>query len=185
MIGIHSFNRAISRNPTKISRPPKLDRKKLRPTTAWALFLTVHRTLVDVIEVRLQEENLPPLTWYDVLWTLECAPAGKLRMSELAERVLLARSNLTRLAAQLIAEGLIEREPMADDGRGAYAVITEAGLSKRKQMWGIYYASIEELFLQHISESEDIQLQKTLRLILKNAPLPPQSPQGRRNGRHD
>jgi DNA-binding MarR family transcriptional regulator len=149
------------------------------------LFLNVHRTLVDAIETRLREENLSPLTWYDVLWTLECAPGGKLRMSELAERVLLARSNLTRLAAQLVSEGLIAREPMADDGRGAYAVITQAGLNRRKKMWSVYYSAIEELFLQYFSESEDLQLQKTLRLILKNAEQSSLFLLGRRNGRHD
>jgi len=45
-----------------------------------------------------------------VLRELEKAEGGKLRMHELARRIVLSRSNLTRLADRLENAGLIERE---------------------------------------------------------------------------
>ena len=55
------------------------------------------------------------------------APAGKLRMGELADRLLLSRSGITRLVDRLARQGLIERERCEDDGRGYYARLTPLG----------------------------------------------------------
>ena len=52
-----------------------------------------------------------PLGWYDVLLQLAEAPERRLRMAELADRVLLSRSGLTRLVDRLQAEGWSRREP--------------------------------------------------------------------------
>lgn len=54
-----------------------------------------------------------PLAWYDVLLQRAEAPGRRLRMAELADRVLLSRSGLTRPADQLAADGLVSREPEA------------------------------------------------------------------------
>ena len=62
---------------------------------AWAVFLTAHAMLVEAVEARLAKAVLPPLAWYDVLWALERAGDGRRRMHELADRVVLSRSNLT------------------------------------------------------------------------------------------
>lgn len=121
---------------------------------AWALLLTTHATLIERIEGALSVADLPPLAWYDVLWELEKAEGGKMRMSELAERVVLSRSNLTRLADRLEKAKLLRRESCADDKRGAYCAITSTGLEMRKRMWPVYCEQIDRLFGQHISTSE-------------------------------
>jgi len=121
---------------------------------AWAVLLTAHATLVEKIEEALAEADLPPLAWYDVLWELEKAPEGKLRMHELARRVVLTRSNLTRLADRLESAKLIERADTPHDRRGYDCVITRAGLAMRKRMWPVYRAEIERLFSRHINAEE-------------------------------
>jgi len=121
---------------------------------AWAMLLTAHATLVEKIEAALAEAGLPPLSWYDVLWELEKAPEGKLRMHELARRVVLSRSNLTRLADRLERARLIERADTARDRRGYDCVITRAGLAMRKKMWPAYKAQIERLFSRHVTVEE-------------------------------
>jgi DNA-binding MarR family transcriptional regulator len=118
---------------------------------AWAVLLTAHATLVEKIEIALGEANLPPLAWYDVLWELEKAEGGKLRMHELARRVVLSRSNLTRLADRLEKAGLVAREETPSDRRGYHLVITRTGLAMRKKMWPVYEAAIEHLFSRHIT----------------------------------
>jgi DNA-binding MarR family transcriptional regulator len=121
---------------------------------AWAVLRAAHATLVEKIEARLAAAKLPPLAWYDVLWELEKADGGKLRMHELARRVVLSRSNLTRLADRLEHAKLIEREDTPHDRRGYHCVITPAGLAMRKKMWPVYKAEIERLFSRHVTVDE-------------------------------
>jgi len=121
---------------------------------AWALLLTAQAALVEEIEAALVQANLPPLAWYDLLWELEKAEGGKLRMHELARRVVLSRSNLSRLADRIENAGLIERVDSPGDGRGYDCVITRAGLAMRKKMWPVYEAQIERLFSRHVTVAE-------------------------------
>jgi DNA-binding MarR family transcriptional regulator len=121
---------------------------------AWALLLAAHAVLVERMEAALAEAGLPPLGWYDVLWELEKAAGGKLRMHELAGRVVLSRSNLTRLADRLEEEKLIIREAAREDRRGAYCVLTQAGIAMRRKMWPVYRQAIEAHFSGHLNERE-------------------------------
>ena len=67
---------------------------------------------------------------YDVLVHLSEADGGSLRMSELAERLLLSRSGLTRRVDGLVRAGWVERKACPDDGRGSLAVLTPAGFEQ-------------------------------------------------------
>ena len=136
---------------------------------AWAVLLTAHATLIETIEAALAEAKLPPLAWYDVLWELEKAQGGKLRMHELARRIVLSRSNLTRLADRLEDAKLIEREDTPHDRRGYDCVITRAGLAMRKKMWPVYKAEIERLFSRHISVEEARTIGNALARAVKAA----------------
>jgi DNA-binding MarR family transcriptional regulator len=136
---------------------------------AWAVLLTAHATLVEKIEIALGEAKLPPLAWYDVLWELEKAEAGKLRMHELSRRIVLSRSNLTRLADRLEKAGLVAREDTPNDRRGYHLVITRAGLAMRKKMWPVYEAQIERLFSRHVTLEEARAIGDALSRVTKAA----------------
>ena len=136
---------------------------------AWAVLLTAHATLIEKIETALTEAGLPPLGWYDVLWELEKAEGGKLRMHELARRIVLSRSNLTRLADRLEDARLIEREDTPHDRRGYHCVITRAGLAMRRKMWPVYRAEIERLFSRHVTVDEARTIGEALARAVKAA----------------
>ena len=137
--------------------------------SVWALFLTAYAVLVELIEARLAQQALPPLSWYDVLWALERADDQRQRMNELAEKVVLSRSNLTRLVDRLEQAGLVERQRSEDDRRGAFAALTAEGKAMRKRMWPVYQSSIRELFEDRISETEAAAMGKALRRVLDAA----------------
>lgn len=141
---------------------------------AWGLFLFAHAVLLERIESQLRRARLPPLAWYDVLWELEKTADGKLRMSELAARIVLSRSNLTRLADRLERARLITRERCADDRRGAYCAITQAGRAMRRKVWPVYSAQIEELFAAHVTKERAAQISETLATMVRaaNDPAP-------------
>jgi DNA-binding MarR family transcriptional regulator len=120
---------------------------------AWAVLLTAHATLLERIERALAAAELPPLAWYDVLWELEKAD-GRLRMSELARRVVLSRSNVSRLADRLEEAKLVERQDAPDDGRGYDLALTRAGRAMRRRMWPVYETQIQQLFASQLSVDE-------------------------------
>ena len=97
--------------------------------STWAAFLRAHARVVRELERELQAEQRMALTDYDVLVQLAAAEDRRLRMSELAERLLLSRSGVTRLVDRLVAQGLVEREICDTDRRGQWAALTDAGLA--------------------------------------------------------
>ncbi|WLG96775.1 MarR family winged helix-turn-helix transcriptional regulator [Pseudomonas sp. FP198] len=120
----------------------------------WFRFVRAHRCLIREIERRLAAAGLPAYAWYDALWGLESGPDGARRMSELADVMAIERYNLTRLVDRLEAEGLVTRSRASDDGRGAYAAITESGKVLRKKMWKIYEGAVDELFLAQFDDDQ-------------------------------
>lgn len=137
-----------------------------KQTHAWAVFLTAHAVLVEAVEARLAKAELPPLAWYDALWALERADNGRRRMHEMADRVVLSRSNLTRLVDRLEKAGLVRRVRSQDDGRGAYAEITAEGRKLRRRIWPVYAAAIDELFAAHLTGAQAQTMDRALRKIL-------------------
>jgi DNA-binding MarR family transcriptional regulator len=121
---------------------------------AWQAVLTAHASVVARVEEALAEADLPPLSWYDVLWAVRRAPGRRVRMAELAGRLTLSRGGLTKLAGRLEAAGLLRRQPAEDDGRGLYAVLTDAGEDMLRRMWPVYARVLRETMVETISPDE-------------------------------
>lgn len=136
-------------------------------TETWALFLSAHSVLVGAMESRLKDAGLPPLAWYDVLWILESAPDQRLRMSALADQLVLTRFNVTRLVDRLVEAGLVARRQTKEDGRGSYAVLTAKGRALRGQMWTVYRPAIVDLFNRHLSNAQHAEMQSAMRRLLE------------------
>ena len=134
--------------------------------SAWRKFLTAHARLIEQIEHELAEAKVLPLGWYDVLLALYEAPDRRLRMHELASAVVLSRSGLTRLVDRLEAEGLLARERCGTDRRGAYAVLTDAGLAALRQAWPVYMRGIVEHFAGYLNDEEVRVLTEVFQRIL-------------------
>src|SRR3954468_2749475 len=94
---------------------------------AWRGFLRTQSTLLRELDEELTRAHGLPLSSYDVLVQLDEAEDGRLRMSHLADAVLLSRSGLSRLVTRLVNHGLIERDDCENDARGSFAVITAKG----------------------------------------------------------
>ena len=138
-------------------------------SSLWRLFLTAHTRLLERMEEKLVQADLPPLERYDVLFSLKEAPNHQLRLSELAQKVLLSRSNLTRLVDRLERANLLCRQSCPNDRRGTYAVLMPAGLAMQEQMWAVYSEAIEEYFAAHVDDSEAKILQQVLKRLLAAA----------------
>ena len=133
---------------------------------AWAGFLRAHATLVRELDAELTERHGLALTSYDVLVQLDSAPQNRLRMSELADAVLLSRSGLTRLVGRLEAAGMVERAGCKDDLRGAWAVLTPEGARRLAEARETHRRGVRERFLDRFSEEEQLQLGRAWERVL-------------------
>jgi DNA-binding MarR family transcriptional regulator len=121
---------------------------------AWRAFLNAHAAVIDRIEREMAEAGVLPLGSYDVLVALLEAPDNRLRLHELASHIVLSRSTLTRVVDRLEAAGLLERERVPTDRRGAYAVLTDRGRAALRQAWPVYARGIEAHFARYLSDDE-------------------------------
>lgn len=121
---------------------------------AYRTFITAYAEVITRIERDLAAAEVIPLTWYDVLIELYEAPERRLRLHELARAVVLSRSTLTRTVDRLETAGLLRREPDPTDRRGAFAVLTEAGIDAMRESWPVYANGIVETFARHLSDEE-------------------------------
>jgi DNA-binding MarR family transcriptional regulator len=121
---------------------------------AWRAFLRAQATVLGALERELESEQGLPIAFYDVLVVLSEADQGRLRMSELAKRVVLSRSGVTRLVDRMEREGLVRREQCPADRRGYETVITDQGRRVLKQAWPVHARGVAEHFARHLSGKE-------------------------------
>jgi DNA-binding MarR family transcriptional regulator len=94
---------------------------------AWLAFLEVSHLLERAIEQQLRQDAGLSHAQYEILSRLEAADGGALRMSELADVIVVSRSGLTYQITQLEKAGLVRREKCPSDERGILAILTPAG----------------------------------------------------------
>jgi DNA-binding MarR family transcriptional regulator len=96
----------------------------------WRAFLDVSRLLFEQMNRQLSDEAGMSLAEYEILVQLSEAPGRRLRMSELADRVVSSRSRITHTVGRMEERELVHREACADDGRGVLCVLTDAGFAR-------------------------------------------------------
>ncbi|HEV7754434.1 MAG TPA: MarR family transcriptional regulator [Mycobacteriales bacterium] len=136
----------------------------------WRSFLRAHATVVRTLEAELVAAKQLPLAWYDVLVQLVETPAKRLRMTELADRVLLSRSGVTRLVDRMVRAGLLRRTPCEDDLRGTYAEITNEGFDALRAASPIHLRGIAEHMTSLLEPAELAALGAAMEKIAAGAP---------------
>ncbi len=137
---------------------------------AWRSFLQAHAAVISKIERDLDERGLVQLIWYDVLVAIQAAPGHRIRMSALADHLVLTRSGATRLIDRLETAKLVQREPADDDRRGAFATLTAGGRDALRRAWPVYARGINEQFLAHLSKREVEMMASAFSRIRKASP---------------
>ena len=121
------------------------------------------------LDLELQEAHGLPLKSYEVLLLLEPALGRRLRMSELADSLLLSQSGITRLVDRLERGGLVRRERCESDARGYYAALTGKGLARLQEARPTHLAGVRRLFVERLSTRELEGLASTWERILPGA----------------
>ena len=143
----------------------------LTPTelAAWRGMLETHATLIAQLDAELARDQGLPLTSYEVLISLADADSERLRMGELAERLLLSRSGITRLVDRLERQGLVERQRCDDDGRGFFAAITTEGKRRLVTARPAHLDGVRRHFLSRLRPADLDALAGAWRRVLVQA----------------
>jgi DNA-binding MarR family transcriptional regulator len=122
--------------------------------TVFARLLHAHGSLMRSVEARLRAEHGLSANDFETLLHLSNAEAGSLRRIDLAERLRLTPSGVTRLLDGLEEAGLTGRRDCPSDARVTYSVATDAGRAKLRAAFRTHAAVCEELIGSHLSPSE-------------------------------
>ncbi|KUF20223.1 MULTISPECIES: MarR family winged helix-turn-helix transcriptional regulator [Streptomyces] len=121
---------------------------------AWRSFVRLHERLIGRLSHLLQTESQLASADYAVLVNLTDVPDGRQRYQDLARALEWEKSRMSHHLARMIRRGLVVREECADDGRGAFAVITEAGREAIAAAAPLHVQAVRSLFLDHLTAAE-------------------------------
>jgi DNA-binding MarR family transcriptional regulator len=129
---------------------------------AWIGLLRAHAATTRQFNAELLETHGLTLNDFDVLAQLSRGPDYGLKRSELAERVLLTPSGITRLLDGLERAGYVARGECATDARVTYAVLTDAGRKKLREASKTHLAGVRALLSERFTQDELQQLGELL-----------------------
>jgi DNA-binding MarR family transcriptional regulator len=118
------------------------------------LLLRAHRLASDGMDQRLRDDGELSLAAWEVLVVLSRAPDGRMRMSDITARMLVSKSNTTKLVDQLEQGGLVERSDSTSDRRVVYARLTADGIEALKRGSGVFNQGADELIRAHMTATE-------------------------------
>src|SRR5262245_54828396 len=121
---------------------------------AWQGLIASTTALLAVLDNELQAEHGLSLGDYEVLAFLSEAPGRAIRMSELANRLHLSPSGITRRVDGLVRSGLVERQRCPNDRRGANAVLTPLGAKTLKAAAPTHVRGVREYFIDRLGADD-------------------------------
>jgi DNA-binding MarR family transcriptional regulator len=160
------------------NRREQLDELEFR---AWQAFVYAQATVVPSLDRELAGSAGVSLNQFEILTWLARAGRRGLRMSDLAARVVLSPSGVTRAVDQLERNGLVERRVVEGDKRGSMAALTADGRTTLRKAVNVHVRGLREHFLQYLSRTELQQLADALEAVLdgEGSPLQALTPEGR------
>ena len=121
---------------------------------AMQALLDTHRVIADAMERQLRAEAGLSLAQWEVLYRLDRAPAGRLRMVDITRQLCVSKSGVTQLVDRLERAGLVAREFSASDRRLTYATLTERGTETLRRAGPVWVPIVERHFARHLSADD-------------------------------
>ncbi len=121
---------------------------------AWGGLLGVHGRMMRLIERDLAERCQISHVEFEVLLRLSWVEGRRMRIQDVAAESVLTRSGISRVVERLERVGLVNRESAPEDRRGAYAILTDAGVSMLRTALEGHVALVRERFLNQFGPDE-------------------------------
>jgi DNA-binding MarR family transcriptional regulator len=128
--------------------------REIPSVNAWVGLLRAHAALTRELNADLVQQHGLTINDYEVLLHLARADDRRLRRVDLAARLILTASGVTRLLDGLESAGYVEKGRCESDARVTYAVLTDAGLAKLREASETHVRDIRAVFEQRYSRDE-------------------------------
>jgi DNA-binding MarR family transcriptional regulator len=132
----------------------QVPRRATPEITAWIGLVRAHASTTRRFNAELVAEHDLTINDYEVLLHLSHADDRRLRRVDLAQRVLLTPSGITRLLEGLERAGYVERATCDSDARVTYAQLTDEGEEKLREASKSHVAGIRDFFRERFSREE-------------------------------
>ncbi|MBG0817887.1 MarR family winged helix-turn-helix transcriptional regulator [Planomonospora sp. ID82291] len=135
---------------------------------AWRAYLRMQARLGAELNRRLQAASGLSLADYEVLVHLTDVPDGRLRPYELQRAMEWEQSRLSHHLSRMQRRGLVGRRECADDGRGAFVVLTEAGRQAITAAAPGHVRAVRDLFFDALGPDRvDVLQQLSTRVLAR------------------
>jgi DNA-binding MarR family transcriptional regulator len=128
----------------------------------------VSSRVLRALDEALDSEDRISVSEFDVLITLDNAPARQLRMTDLARATMLSSGGLTRLAGRLEQRGLLHRVPDPDDARAFRATLTPEGQRKLAQAQTTHDAVLAQMIAAHTTARDLRAVERALAKVIRS-----------------
>jgi DNA-binding MarR family transcriptional regulator len=125
---------------------------------AWTRLLRAHASTTRALSGELQTDHGLTLNDFEALLVLSRAEDGRMKRVELARRLILTPSGITRLLEGLEEAGLVRRTTCPSDLRIAYAELTPEGRHRLEHASCAHVESICSLLEEYLNEDELVAL---------------------------
>jgi DNA-binding MarR family transcriptional regulator len=119
----------------------------------WRSWLALSARLPAALHRQLEESGLS-LPDFDVLVQLSETPGGRLRVNDLARALTWERSRASHHLTRMQKRGLVTREECADDGRGAFIVLTPEGRTAIEGAAPAHARTVKDLVFDEVTPEE-------------------------------
>jgi DNA-binding MarR family transcriptional regulator len=140
------MDRLLSSRPKRDTAPD--------PREAWHRLLQVSSRVLRELDEALDEADRISISEFDVLITLDNAPARQLRMTDLARAAMLSSGGMTRLANRLEHRGFLRRIRDPEDARAFHATLTREGARKLARARTTHDDVLKRMIAPHLTPQE-------------------------------
>ncbi len=120
----------------------------------WRTFIESSWALHTHLEDELRADTGLSMNDYHVLVVLSEAPDRRLRMGELAGRLVFSPSRVTYQISSMVKRGLVRKQACPDDGRGQEAVLTADGLAALEAAAPMHLVTVRDSFINRLDPEE-------------------------------
>lgn len=134
---------------------------------AWHGSLEFTNATVSALDAALTATHGISIKEFDVLITLFNATDGRLRMTELANRVALTGSGVSHLVTRLERDGLLSRTVAPEDRRSFFVALTRAGRQRLRDSRPTHNEVIRTHLTERLTAAQLATLGKLFATILR------------------
>jgi DNA-binding MarR family transcriptional regulator len=120
----------------------------------WRTFIESSWALHTSLEEDLRAKTGLSMNDFHVLVTLSEAPGRRLRMGELAGRLVFSPSRITYQINSMAKRGLVLKQPCPEDGRGQEAVLTDEGMTELEHAAPLHLITVRDSFIDRLDQDE-------------------------------